>query len=436
MQQRAAVAVLVFVAVVGSLGLGASFLGGRPSPGPQISSVEAGRLALEAARTNLDRVFGPGVDLVSNDPAVAEGLLTDTVEQLDRAEAAGIEIATIQPLRTQAIDGLDRLYGMVDITATDVFTFAADSGVDMSGLVRGPDGAPYVLDPATASVYRINITDKTAVAIFRDGTKAAGSVEAAPVMMTTGGPDLLVLDAKNVLWRWRPADTTGRGSTTKVKVTGSAEWGDDIRAIGTFLRDASAGLYNFYIVDPSEQEILGYPPAQDGSGFPAAPSKRLTAPRPVDGVTSLYIDGDIWIADDGAILRVVGGTTQGWSAAAPPDELLRPAPTYTAVMSGSERRAGRIYGYDPSNERVVAFFKASGEYVEQYRLAGGIDDWADARGWYLEPGIADAPDTIVWISPHAIRRAVLEPITSEPGPTGSTVPEGSGAPTAAPSAAQ
>jgi len=419
MQQRAAVAVLVFVAVAGSLGVTASLFGGRPSPGPVIGSVEAGRLALETARENLDRVFGPGVDLVANDPALAEDLLTDTIEQLDRAAAAGIATSAIRPLRSQTIAGLDRLYRMVDITPTDVFNFAADSGVDLAGLVRGPDGAPYVLDPATASVYRINLAESSAVAIFRDGTKAAGSVEAAPVMMTTGGHDLLILDVKNVLWRWRPADATGKGTTTRVTVTGSAEWGDDLRAIGTFVRDA-AGLYNFYIVDPSEEEILAYTPAADGSGFPAAPSKRLTAPRPVDGVTSLYIDGDIWIVDSGEILRVVGGVTEGWTAEAPPDEILRDAPIYTVVMSGSERRAGRLYGYDPSNGRVVALFKASGEYVEQYRLAGGVQDWADARGWYVEPGIADAPDTIVWITPLAIRQAVLEPVISAPGPSSSS----------------
>ena len=416
-QQRAAVAILVFIAVAAALGLGASLLGSRPSEVESIASVEVGQLALEQARDDLDRVFGPGVDLVANDRDKALELLTDTLVQLDQAAAAGISSGTIRPLRAQAVAGLDRLFGMVDVTATDVFTFPAEAGVDLGALVRGPDGAPYVLDPKTASVYRINLSERTALAIFRDATRAAGSTEAAPAMMTVGGPDLLVLDIKNVLWRWRPADEAGRGTTTKVKVIGSAEWGDDLRAIGTFVRDAGAGLYNLYIVDPSEQEILAYTPAADGSGFPAAPSKRLTTPRPVDGVTSLYIDGDIWIADAGAILRVVGGTTADWVAAKPPDGLLRAAPAYTVVTSGSERRSGRLYGYDPSNERIVAFLKATGEYVEQYRLAGGADDWADSRGWYVEPGIADAPDTIVWITASAVRRAVLERVTSAPGAT-------------------
>ena len=37
-----------------------------------------------------------------------------------------------------------------------------------------------------------------------------------------------ILDAKNVLWRWRPSDTTGKGTLTKVNVQGSASWGDDV----------------------------------------------------------------------------------------------------------------------------------------------------------------------------------------------------------------
>ncbi|MES2210693.1 MAG: hypothetical protein V4515_10990 [Chloroflexota bacterium] len=427
-QRRAAVAVLALVVVAGSLGIGVSLLGGRESPGTVIASAEVGQQALELARKNLDRVFGPGVNLVVNDPRTAERLLADTLVQLDRASAAGIVAGVITPLRTQAVAGLDRLYGVVDVTPVEVFTFPADLGVALTSLVRGPDGAPYVMDRATASVYRIDLTDLTAVAIYREGTKAAGATEAAPRLLSAGGPDLLILDARNVLWRWRPADATGKGTTTRVKVIGAAEWGDDLLAMGTFVRDASAGLYNLYIVDPSEQEILAYAPAADGSGFPAPPSKRLTTPRPVDGITSLFIDGDIWICDNGAILRVVGGTTDGWQSAALPDVVLRPKTSFTTVMSGSERRTGRIYGFDAANTRIVAFSKAKGEYLEQFRLAAGSRGWVDVRGWYIEPAIGDAADSVVWITATGLHRAVLEP-TSGPAPSAS--PAGSS--TAAPS---
>ena len=426
-QRRAAVAILVFVAVVGVLGLSVSLLGGRQAPGTVLASAEVGQAALDQARKDLARVFGPGVDLVANDPKTARQLLDDAIAQLATANAAGIAPSVTKPLHAQAVAGLDRLFGVVEVTAVDAFTFPADSGVALGDIVRGPDGAPYVLDPGTATVYRIGLDTLTAVAIFREGTRTAGSTEAAPRFLTAGGPDLLILDAKNVLWRWRPADDAGKGTTTKVKVAGSAEWGDDLLAIGTFVLETTSGTYNFYIVDPSEQEILAYAPAADGSGFPRAPSKRLTTPRPVDGVTSLFIDGDIWITDGGVIRRVTGGTTEGWTAATLPDIRLRPAPAFSVVRSGSGRREGRLYGYDPANARIVAFFKSSGEYVEQYRLAAGDSSWAEVRGWYVEPGIADAPDTIVWVTVTGVRRAVLEALTAVPVSSGSPTPSGSAA---------
>ena len=434
MQRRGAVAILVFVAVAGSLGLAVSLLGNRPSPGGVIASAEVGQQAVKDAQKDIDRVFGPGIDLVANDPKTATQLLTDALSQLSTASKAGIAPSAISPLRVKVVAGLDRLYGVVEVTPIPQFAFAATPVVDLRALVRGPDGAPYVLDRKSASVYRIGLADKKAVAIFREGTKQKGLTEAAPVMITVGGPDLLILDAKNILWRWNPADASGRGTTNRVSITGSAEWGNDLLAMGTFLRDPRAGLYNFYIVDKSAQEILAYAPAADGAGFPAAPSKRLTTPRPVDGITSLYIDGDIWIADTGKILRVIGGTSEGWQASALPDTALRVGPSFTVLMSGSDRRAGRIYGYDPKNARLVAYLKANGTYVEQYRLAGGSKVWGDVRGWYMEPGIADAPDTVVWITATGLYRAVLEPATSAPGSTAAPRPSSSVKPSVAPTA--
>ena len=52
----------------------------------------------------------------------------------------------------------------------------------------------------------------------------------------SAGQDLLILDSKNTLWRWRPADDTGKGTLTKVILNGAASLGNDIMGIDTFLR--------------------------------------------------------------------------------------------------------------------------------------------------------------------------------------------------------
>jgi hypothetical protein len=438
MQQRGAIAILSIVVVVGVLGAGVYVLGGHQFPGPAIASLEAGQQALVTAQQDLDRVLGPGVDLVANDPRKAATLLNDAILNLTAAAGSGIPATTIGPLRAQAVAAIDRLYHMLDVGDSILFSFPTDQNVDLRAIVAGPDGAPYVLDAGTKAVYRIDLHGGKATAVFRVGAKAAGATEGEPRFLAAGARDLLVLDSKSVMWRWRAADAQGHGTTAKVRVTGSSEWGADIKAIGTFLRNADAGLYNLYVVDPSEQQVLAYTPAITGEGFPSAPTGRLAAPRDVSGVTALYIDGDIWLADGGRMLRIASGGSEGWTAADPGDSVIRSVPSFRLVTSGAARREGRIYGYDPVNQRVIAYLKSDGSFVEQYRLAGGLAQpgWADLRSWYVEPGVGDQPDTLIWISATAIHETILEALTvapgTSPGPSAATSPAPSRRPSAKP----
>ena len=406
MQRRAAVALLSLVVVVGGLGAAVFVLGGGKPTGPAIQSLDTAQAALDRVKNNLKRVVAPGVDLVTTDPRLAEELLAEAYTSLETASKS-YPAATINPLRTQLVEAIDRLYDMAAVKDSTLFQFPDEPAVDLRAVVKGPDGAPFVLDAATKTVYRIDLKNEKASAIFREGNKAAGATQGYPKLLAVGGRDLLMVDSRNVVWRWRPANNTGKGTITKVRVTGASEWGADVPAVGTFLRDREANLYNFYVVDVSEEQILRYSPAADGGGFPAAPTKWLGAARDVSGITSLYIDGDIWLADGGQILRVVNGNAAGWEAGAPGDDIVRDEPTYTIVGSGAERRTGTIYGFDGKSDRLVALSKVNGSYIGQYRLGDG-DEWADFRGFYIEPGIETEPDTVIWITETGLHRAVLQ----------------------------
>jgi hypothetical protein len=422
-QRRAAIALLAFVVVATSLGVGVYVLGGQ-GPKEAITSVTTGERALREAHAAIDDVFGPGVDLVEDDPPRALDLLTTAHARLADAERAGVSPSTTDPLRAQVVGGLDRLYGVTPVAWSQVHAFPPTDpttglATDIGGLVEGPDGAPYVLDRGTGSVWRLDLTTGTAALIYRLGTRFGGTLEGTPRFVARGGPDLLVLDDQNLLWRWRPSDASGAGTTTLVRVDGQASWGDDVRDIGTYLRNADAGLYNLYVIDPSEQQILAYSPAADGSGFPGRPTGRLSAARAVDTMTSLYIDGDIFVIENGIIERFVSGNSGGWSVTDPPDELLRPVPAYARIISGTDRRIGFLYAYDPPNGRIIAFEKATGAYVEQYRLAGGDPAWSDIRGMFVRPGIDGDASVLVWAGATTVYESVLVAVPDAPAPSAS-----------------
>ena len=418
MQRRAAVALLSLVVVVGGLGAAVFVLGGGKPTGPAIQSFDTAQAALTRVKDNLKRVIAPGVDLVTTDPRLAEELLAEAYTSLVTASRS-YPAATIDPLRDQVVDAIDRLYKMTAVRDSTVFQFPDEPVVDLRAVVKGPDGAPFVLDAATETVYRIDLKNDKASAIFREGNKAAGATQGVPKLLAVGGRDLLMLDSKNVVWRWRPANPNGKGTITRVRVAGASEWGDDVLAIGTFLRDSEANLYNFYVIDVSDEQIKRYSPAADGGGFPAAPTRWLGAARDVSEITSLYIDGDIWLADGGQVLRVVNGNAAGWEAAGPGDDILRDEPTYRIIASGAERRTGTIYGFDGESDRLVALSKVNGSFIAQYQLGDG-DGWADFRGFYIEPGIETEPDAVVWVTKTGLHQSVLQA-----GPAPGASPEAS-----------
>jgi hypothetical protein len=237
------------------------------------------------------------------------------------------------------------------------------------------------------------------------------------------------------VWRWRPVDSKGRGTPARVRVSGATSWGNDIVAVGTFLKDRNSGQYNLYVVDPSARQILSYAVAADGSSF-TAPNNWLDTARDVDGITAMYVDGDIFVVDRGALARYVSGSSEGWSARAPGDELLRNAPHYSLVASPAERRTGTLYAYDDVNARVIAFDKSNGNYREQYRIVAG-SGLRDVRGMYAIPAVGAAPPTLVWVTSNQVHQAALAAVPTNsaspsPGSSGSAAPPGSPAASASP----
>ena len=435
-RRRLALAVLAVVALVAVLGIGGYFV---TSPAIPLDNVAAGEKALKLVRSDIDQVFGQGRDLVTTDASTAQKLLTDAYRQLQAATTAKVPDSTLAPLRTQVNTGLDRLFHVTTVPSTLIYDFppaasatgaspAASTvpGADISALVYGPDGAAYVLDRASKSVYRIDLNAKTAAPVYKAGTILGGSTMGEPRILTTGGPDVLILDNANQLWRWRPADTTGRGTPAKIKIKEATTWGTDIRAIGTFIQNADAGLYRLYVVDPAAKQILRYSPAADGSGYPAAATAYLSTARELGTVSSIFVDGDIYLIQDAKVTRYASGRPGEWQPANPDDSAMRPNPSYTLVTSPTSRGAGSLYEYDHANGRLLVIEKGSGDVLQQFVPLQSVPDavsWSDLRGIWVANRSDGASPLLIWADATSIHTSVLAKVSTaspSPGASGAT----------------
>ena len=145
----------------------------------------------------------------------------------------------------------------------------------------------------------------------------------------------------------------------------------------------------------------------------------------------MYIDGDVFITEGGVLERFTRGKSDGWEPGRPSDDAAPTrAPTSVLVAGSGDQRAGPRLRVRPKNDRVLAFDKSSGDYVAQYRLAGGRPDWNDLRGLYVIPGVDEAPATLVWLAagqhrpgrPRAGRATTAPAPTPLPRPTPSAEP--------------
>ena len=204
-----------------------------------------------------------------------------------------------------------------------------------------------------------------------------------------------MLDAKNVaLALAARRTTTGKGTIDRVRVTAPTEWGDDIPAIGTFLRDSEADLYNLYVVDPSEEQILRYSPAARRQRLPGQADRWLATARDVER-HHLDVHRRRHLGRRRRRARALRvGQERGWEAE--PARATSPAPRHAARTVRHRRRAteatGMIYGFDQANQRIVAFDKANGDVRRAVPARRRRHGWTDMRGLYVDAGVEDEPD--------------------------------------------
>jgi hypothetical protein len=431
-QRRLAMALLTFIVVVAVLGVGLWYWGGPLRlPENPITRVSQGEAAFQAAQQKVAQVFGPS-DLLVNDGSAALRLLRESWADLDRAAEADVDTAAIAAVRERIAGGLDRLYGTRALASEQLY--AAPPGAEISALILGPDDAFYVI--ADRSVIRIDAQSGRAVPVVKAGDGPDAGI-GAPRLLGRGGLDLVILDVRGALWRWRPSDASGAGTLDSIRVSGEQQWGRDVVDLATFLIDAERSQYRLYVPHPSSRQILRYEPAADGSGFSAPTPYFVSENEDVAAFRQLHIDGDIYAVTADALLRYTNGRRTSFQLEAPPDAAdLRPGLDLGRMGASGTRGVGRLFVWDGRHDRILAHDKGDGTFLEQY--IGGEDGpaFSNVRGMVVVERGEVEPPLLYWTNGQALFQTVLEapPDPDEepsPGP-GAGTPPGQVSPTDTP----
>jgi hypothetical protein len=291
-------------------------------------------------------------------------------------------------------------------------------------LVIGPDGAAYAIDTGAGVVMRVDVGTADGRVVVTPGEGRAETM-AEPRMLAVGGADVLILDEADGLWRWRPGE--GDGTLRQVRVVDGA-WGDDAIDIGTYVRNAGAGLYNLYVVDPSARQVLFYEPAADGTGFPTDGQGRLSTDTDLSDVVQMAIDGDIYLLTADGLARYESGRRDGSFEleTVPDDADLREGHEWAMMAMTGGQKAGRIYLWDQKHRRIVEFLKSTGEYVQQFVRPNPDRDYVDLTGMTVTAPEGETP-LLYWIKDAVMLATPMAPQAAGGSPSPSAASPETGA---------
>ena len=426
-QRRAAVAVLALLVVVGGLGLAVYAFGGQ-RPQQAISSVNAGQDAIDAAHGQPRPGVGPGHRPVADDPGKALELLTGGLRRARQGRGRpGRARGSSTRSGPQVVAGLDRLYGVVEVASTHALQLQArpkaSRPFDLRAMVRGPDGAPYVIDRDD----RDRSTGSTSSAsgptpIVREGQRGRRArTIAAPRFLAVGRP--------------RPADPRCQERPLALAAVERRRQGHAEQGQGQRRHPVGRRRHGHRHLPPGPRARActtctsstrrssrsgPIPPAGDGSGFPAK-ARRLAGDGPGRRQDDLHVHRRRHLHHRGRRPRALrlGQERRLGAGRRPGTTLLREAPDVDLAAGAGERREGTVFAYDQPNARLIAYDKATGDYLGQYRLAGDADGWEDLRGLYVLPGRRGGPaDRWSGFRRSGVHQAILEPVPDD-APTAS-----------------
>lgn len=398
-RRRIASALLSFLVVVLVLGIGIwVFPQGKEDP---VVSYSTGERAWLDAKEQADR----GTSLLDTDRDAALTACQDAWASIGRARDGGVGEDVLADVTQVTSDCLDEVHNIRRLRAQ---LLASTEGMEPTSLVRGPEGDPYFIDRTGQAVWRVDPrTGKGSIEV-KEGDGSGRVIVAEPRFLATGGVDLVMLDNKGTIWRWR---TAGTGTLIELRKPDDPVLGDNVTILKTYLTDPAANLYYVYAADPTAAQIHRYQLAGDGIGFSEADGYLVAQNEDVGLFRDIFVSTSLYTLDGDQVVRHYQGRVQDdFKLATPPDDGdIHPGHDYR-FLTGTD---DRFYIYDAKWDRIVVFDKETGAYREQWQSAAKVPPLEDLRGFYIEPSGRDrVPPDLFWITTTGLYRS---PLDDDPG---------------------
>ena len=418
---------------------------GSPGRDPRRSRWPSGRS--RRPRRPWPRVSGPGVDLIADDPRRALELLTSPTRSSTRPRRRATRAARSPPCGQQALAGLDRLYGVVFVRSTTCSRSRPTTRRQADGPRPRLDGAPYVLDAADKTVWRIDLSQEDATPIREGRTSAPRApASATPKILASAAPTSWSSTRRTASGAGARRTARARARWSRSRSRTRHSWGNDINVHVDVRGQLRRRVLQAVPRRPVRAEHHGPLAGQRWLGLPAEPPAGSPTDRPVDGITDLLIDGDIFVAENGGVAARDPGQRTGRADPSEDD----PAPADHDYTLSPARPAGRRprprasapctrSTAQPPDRGVQQV--GNGDYigaVPARRRRRGLDRTC-ATSWCCRAPTPTRPSTRVVDLDDGLHSAVARagggppPATPAPGPTGGAA-EDAQAPEAEPTA--
>ncbi|MEK7165955.1 MAG: hypothetical protein AAB874_04080, partial [Patescibacteria group bacterium] len=295
---------------------------------------------LEVSLEEVSHSLEEGVALVDLNPIRARQLLDEAKQKIETELQKTSDAKTkrrLEDVLTKIETGIQLALHKYDVKLTPFFEFSL-----IKPGAKGDDVALYqdvvgVLDRATNAVYTISLATKSSRIVA-----GGGSLEGA-TQISIHGEDIYVLGAGI-------SRVVVPGGELKTVVTGDEEWGQ--------IQDMVAFAGNIYLLDPQKGKIWKY--VRTDSGFSTGQSYLLAdALSNLQNSQQIAVDGSVWIARRGEIVRFVGGEETAWKIKGLDENFGQNIRIY------ADDSTVNIYILDSDNKRVAVLNK-DGTYLSQY----------------------------------------------------------------------